>query len=226
MSTMNTAPTSSAISRKRLKSQGVSRAAGDDQLRLVGAGNLGHFVHVDALGVRLHGVRRRLEPQAGLVDRRAVRQVSARCEVEAHEHVAGLEERQEYGLVGLRAGRRLDVGKAAAEQLLGAFDGQRFGDIDEVAAAVVALAGIAFGVFVGEYRTGGFKHGSADDVFRGDQLDLVLLAAEFLGDAVIELGVALTQRLREERICGGGFRHWWILGRLPWGSGQLRARCW
>jgi hypothetical protein len=34
----------------------------------------------------------------------------------------GLQERQEHGLVHLRAGVRLDVGEVAAEQLLGALD--------------------------------------------------------------------------------------------------------
>ena len=53
-------------------------------------------------------------------------------------------------LVGLRAGVRLHVGVFGAEQLLGAVDGELLGDVDVLAAAVVALAGIAFGVLVGE----------------------------------------------------------------------------
>jgi hypothetical protein len=47
-----------------------------------------------------------------------VGQVPAGREVEAHEGVARLEQRQEHGLVRLRAGVRLHVGEAAAEQRL------------------------------------------------------------------------------------------------------------
>jgi hypothetical protein len=78
-------------------------------------------------------------------------EVPAGGEVHAHERVAGLEEGEERRLVRLRAGMRLHIGKAAAEELLGAVDGQLLGDIDELAAAVIAPAGIALGVFVGEH---------------------------------------------------------------------------
>ena len=70
----------------------------------------------------------------------------------------GLQQRQEHAPVGLRAGMRLDVGEAAAEQLLGALDRQRLGDVDELAAAVVAPARIALGIFVGQHRALRLEH--------------------------------------------------------------------
>jgi hypothetical protein len=85
-------------------------------------------------------------------------------------------------LVHLAAGVRLHVGELSAEQLLGALDRQVLGDIDELAAAVIARARIALGVFVGHHRALRFQHGAGDDVLRGDQLDLVALAAELLFD--------------------------------------------
>jgi hypothetical protein len=45
---------------------------------------------------------------------------------------------------------RLHVGVIGAEQLLGAVDGQLFDFIHMLAAAVVALARVAFGVLVGQ----------------------------------------------------------------------------
>ena len=45
---------------------------------------------------------------------------------------------------------RLHVDIGRAEQLLGVVDGQVFSDIDKFTAAVVALAWVAFGVFVGQ----------------------------------------------------------------------------
>ena len=53
----------------------------------------------------------------------------------------GCKQRQVDGHVGLGAGVRLDVGVLGAEELLGALDGQRLDHVDELAAAVVALAG-------------------------------------------------------------------------------------
>ena len=84
--------------------------------------------------------------------------MAAGIQVEPHERVAGLQERQENGLVHLAARVGLDVGEGAAKQLLGALDRQRLGDVDFLAAAVVAFARIAFGVFVGEHGACGFKH--------------------------------------------------------------------
>ena len=70
-------------------------------------------------------------------------------ERQAHDRVAGLEQRVVDGGVGLRAGVRLDVGVLAAEQRLRALDRERLDHVDVLAAAVVALAGVALGVLVG-----------------------------------------------------------------------------
>ena len=131
-------------------------------------------------------------------------QMAAGRQIEAHEGVAGLQQRQKHRLVHLAAGVRLDVGELRAEQLLGALDRQRLGDVDPFAAAVIAIARIAFRVLVGHDRALCFQHGAADDVFRRDQLDLVALAAEFALDRGGDFGVGLGKRGREERVGGGG----------------------
>ena len=166
------------------------------------------------LVVAAHAVGDDLEPLARHVDRRAVGQVAAGGEVEAHEGVAGLQQRQEHRLVRLAAGVRLHVGEVAAEQLLGALDRERLGDVDELAAAVVALARIALGVFVGQHRALRLEHGAGDDVLGGDQLDLVALAAELLADGVGDLGIAFGERRGEEA------------GRHPAGHRPVRSRTW
>ena len=63
---------------------------------------------------------------------------------------------------------RLHIGEAAAEQLGDALDGQLFGDVDELAAAVIAFARQPFGIFVGEHRALRFQDRARDDVLRGD----------------------------------------------------------
>ena len=110
----------------------------------------------------------------------------------AKDRVAWGKQRQHYRLVGLCPGMRLDIGKVAAEQPFGALDRQAFGDIDKGAAAVIAAAGIALGIFIGEQRTLRFEHRPRDDVLAGDQLDLRLFA----------LALALDRR-GQLRIGGG-----------------------
>ena len=90
----------------------------------------------------------------------AVREVPAVREVHPQHGVARLQQREIHRHVGLRARVRLHVGVLGAEQRLRAVDGQRFGDVDELAAAVVALARIAFGVLVRQHRAGGFEDGA------------------------------------------------------------------
>ena len=94
-----------------------------------------------------------------------VGEMAAVGEVHAEDGVAGLERGHIDGHVGLRAGVRLDVGVIGAEKFFGAIDGEMFGDVHEFAAAVIALAGIAFGVFVGEHRAHGFHDGFGDEIF-------------------------------------------------------------
>ena len=67
-----------------------------------------------------------------------------------------------------------------------------FGDVDIFAAAVIAPAGIALGIFVGQHRALRLQHRLRDDVLRGDQLDLFLLPEEFASMAA-RLRVGLRQ---------------------------------
>ena len=73
----------------------------------------------------------------------------------------------------------------------GALDRELLGDIDELAAAVIAPARIAFGIFVGQHRALRLEHGARDDVLRGDQLDLVALAAELELDRAGDLRIGV-----------------------------------
>ena len=160
----------------------IGAAAGDDHLRLVLAGERRHLVHVDAVVLPAHLVGHHLEPLAGVVHRRAVGEVPAALQRQPHVGIAGLHQRHEGGLVGAGARVRLHVGEAAVEELLGALDRQRLHLVHVLAAAVVAVARIALGVLVGEHAAGRLEHRAGDDVLRGDQLDLVLLATELATD--------------------------------------------
>ena len=141
----------------------------------------------------------------------------------------------------LRARVRLHVDIGRAEQLLGE-SMARFRDIDEFTAAVVALAGIAFGVFVGQLAALCFEYAGAGVVFGSNQFDVGFLACHFflhgIKQRIIESGnchVAAEHRRepRYERIImekRGGYhtaarrdfhriRVWWYdMLMLPAGS--------
>ncbi len=68
--------------------------------------------------------------------------------------------------------------------------------VNELAAAVIALAGIPLGIFVGQRGGSGGQDGSADVIFAGDEFEGGLLAAGFslckwparVGDRIARLG--------------------------------------
>ncbi len=72
---------------------------------------------------------------------------------------------------------RLDVGIVRAEQLLGPRHREILRLVDEFAATVIALPGIALGVLVGQHRALRLENARAGVVLRRDQLDVFLLAA-------------------------------------------------
>ena len=182
---------------------GVGRSAGDDELWLMLARQRLDLVHVDAVGRAVDPVGHRLEPPARHVHGRAVSQMSPCCEIEAHERVAGLHQRHERALIRLAARIRLNVGVAAVKQHAGALDRERLGDIDELAAAVITPARIAFRVFVGQHRPLSLQYGARHDVFRGDEFDLIALAAEFEFDRAGDFRVGCGERRRKRTSWSG-----------------------
>ena len=169
----------------------IGGRACDDHLRLVFEGEFFEGVVVDALVSLGHAVGNDVEILARDIDGRAVREVPAVGEVHAENGIAGGEQGEIYGGVRLRAAVRLDVGVVAAEELLAAFDGEVFDDIDVPAAAVVALAGQALRILVGEVRADRRHHRGGNEVFAGDQLDVAALAAELEIHRLVYFGVCV-----------------------------------
>ncbi len=105
-----------------------------------------------------------------------MRKVAPFVQAHTEDRVAGLHQRMVDRAVRLRTRVRLHVGVVGAEQLLEALDRQPLGHVDVLAAAVVALARIAFGVLVGQHAALRLQHPRARVVLRGDQLDVLFLA--------------------------------------------------
>src|SRR3546814_4611856 len=90
-------------------------------------------------------------------------QVPTRIKRQDHDGVAWLGERQHDRSVGLRAGMGLHIDEAAVEKLLGAVNGELLDFIQWSAALIIALAWIAFGIFVGEDRSLRFQQRFRND---------------------------------------------------------------
>ncbi len=121
-------------------------------------GKLADLIHVDAPVLLAHAILDGVEPLARLVGLGAVRQVPAAVEAHPEDRVARRQQRLVNALVRLAAGIGLHIDEADAEELLGALDGERLGDVHELAAAIVALARIALGIFIGHDRALRFEH--------------------------------------------------------------------
>ena len=91
--------------------------------------------------------------------------------------------------VGTRVG--LNVGESGAVELAGAFAGDVLDDVDLLAAAVVALAGIALGVFVGKHAADRLHNRRRSEVLRCDQLHAAALACQLLRYGIGNLWIFL-----------------------------------
>ncbi|GIS12970.1 MAG: hypothetical protein CM15mP115_21210 [Alphaproteobacteria bacterium] len=69
-----------------------------------------------------------------------------------------------------------------------------------LAAAVIAAAGIAFGIFVGQNRALRLQNTGADDVFGCDHLDLVLLADQLMPDRRRQFRIRIRQRAEKRSV--------------------------
>ena len=168
------------------------------QLRLALARDPRDLVHVDEVRLRRHLVRGDLVELARDVDLHPVREVAAVRQREAHHRVARVEQRVVDGGVRLGAGVRLHVGVVGAEQRLRAIDRELLDDVDVLAAAVVALAGIALGVLVREDAPLRLEDRGGHEVLAGDHLQRALLAFELTADRLGHLGVDIGKWAGEE----------------------------
>src|SRR2546421_7042048 len=95
----------------------------------------------------------------------------------------------------LRAGVRLHFRVFGAVEPLHALDRKLLGDVEMPTAAVVALAGIALGVLVGERRAGRLQYRRRAVVLGRDQLQVLFLAPALGLDRAPELRIGLRKRI-------------------------------
>src|SRR5690606_17069647 len=179
----------------KVDAQGVSRSTTHDQLGLVLFSQALQFVIVQ-LFVLVQTVGHEVVQLARGVHGGTVGQVTAFSQAHAQNGITGVEHSHVHTLVGLRTRVRLQVGYFSAELLLQAVNSQLLDHVHELATAVVALARITFRVFVGQLCALGLHHGGAGVVFRGDQLDVLLLAHIFALNRSPKIGVNFVKSRR------------------------------
>ena len=198
---------------------GIRARAGDDQLRLVLPRQARDLVEVEQLVVAADAVVDELVEDARAVELHAVREMAAVGQVEGEHGVARLDGGEVDGRVGLAAGVGLHVDVLRAKDGLEPVAGEVFHRIDEFAAAVIAVAGVALGVFVGEHAADRLHDSGAREVLAGDHLQPFLLPGLFRSDRRPDLGIILCDEV-------GGAVHGFFSSRVSWraGSGTVAGR--
>ena len=153
---------------------GVGGSASQDHLGLMLLGQIPDLVVVD-IALLIDTIGHHVVVLAGEVDGRAVGQVATVGQIHAQHGVAVLAKSLIHSEVGVGAAVGLHIGVVGSEELAGPLAGDLLHHVHALAAAVVPLAGIALGIFIGEHRTRRGQHRLADEVLRGDELNVALL---------------------------------------------------
>jgi hypothetical protein len=148
----------------------VGAVAGDDHLGTELEGALPYRLHVEDARRLVDEIRLEVIDLAAEADRGAVAEVAALVERHAEHPVAWGEDARVDRHVGLGPGVRLDVRVLGAEERLGAVAGQVLHLVDDLAAAVVPLAGNTLGVLVVEPGSQRLEHGHRREVLGRDEL--------------------------------------------------------
>ena len=170
----------------------IRARARDDHFRLVFRGKAFQLVVINGFALFGNAVRDDLEIFSRNIDGTAVREVSAVRKIHAQNGIARLQHGKIHACIGVCAAVRLDVGMIAAEQLLDALARQVFHDVHVLTAAVIALAGQTFGIFIGQVAARRCHHRGGNEIFARDQLDIVPLAVEFLFHRLVHFGVGVS----------------------------------
>ena len=122
-------------------------------------------------------------------------------QIHPEKRVAWLKKRGHRGEVRRRAGVGLDIGVVGAEELLGAIDRELLDFVDDLAAAIVALARKSLGVLVGQRRSHRFEDRGRNEVLARDQLEATVLPLDLTTDEGRNLWIS---RLQGFARCGPG----------------------
>ena len=186
----------------RLDGARIGRAATEDHLGTMLLREREHLVVVDHARLARDPVVDDRVEAPGEVDLETVGEVAAVIEAQRQHRVSRLHQPEIDGHVRLRARVGLDVGVLGPEERLRAVDRELLDLVDDLAASVVALAGIPLGVLVGRHRADGLEDRRPGEVLRRDQLDLVALPLELVAEERRDVGIDLGKPGRAQPVEG------------------------
>jgi hypothetical protein len=172
----------------------VGRPAGDDDARALRQGGLTHLFGFDAHRLTIHLIGDCTIVLTREVQAHAVGEVATVGQGQAQNRVTDVRHRHQRGRVGLSSRVGLDIDVVATENLLGALDRERLGDVHKLTAAVVAATRVALRILVREDRALRLQNGARNEVLRGDHLEGAALTLQFGVQHCLDLGVQLRQR--------------------------------
>ena len=104
--------------------------------------------------------------------------MTALRQIHAHDGITQIQQSKINCQIGLCTGVRLNIGIFCAEQLAGTLDGNVLHLVHIDTAAIVALAGQALSVLVGQNAAHCGHDGGRDDVLAGDQFNVLALTVQ------------------------------------------------
>ena len=93
---------------------------------------------------------------------------------------------------------RLNIREFTSKKPRNPFNCKAFDNIYELAAAVIAPSRQPFGILIRQDRALCFQHRFADDVFGGNELDLIALPAKLAGDRLRNVGIRFGKGCRKQ----------------------------
>ena len=174
-----------------INSPSVGGGTGDDHFGFCLGSELYESVIVNK-AVLIYTVGDNIVIGTGNIGGTSMSEVAALIEVHSHQGISGFEDRELYGEVGGGAGMGLYICISAAEKLLCALDSNGLDDIDDLAAAIIPFAGIAFCIFVGKRASHCSHHRFAGPVLRCDQFNMLVLTLYFLFNGSRDLRIDLS----------------------------------
>jgi len=127
-----------------------------------------------------------------------MRQMAAMRQIEPQNRVPMLQNGHISRRIGLRTRMRLHIRvnchSRHSKKLLGPVPSEIFNHVRILAAAVIPLPRIPFGILVRKHRTGSLKHGFRNEVLAGNHLQPLVLAQHFMVNGGSHLRIGLGER--------------------------------
>ena len=198
---------------------GIGRSTGHQQLGAHLCHLLGQGIIVNAAIGIADAIGNEMIVFAAHVGGAAVGEMAALRKIHAHHGISQLQQGKIHSQIGLCTAVRLHIGIFCTKQLTGTVDGQLLHFVHKLAAAVIAVAGITLGIFIGKHAAHGGHYGGAYDVFTGDQFDIAALAVQLTAHTGSNLRVRLCNQT-------DGVHHFFIHSAKPSLScGHTEALC-